>query len=127
MVLKQVNRYMMAFSTHLKYSNYKGVTLKEGEGNRLKGREERLALFQVTEQQSIGLWYKYRRVMVNAGPVQQILNPVLHITFSSFYTKLLLIHLNFLRPMKSLSFICPSVTNFCQDWFISFSWYCTWW
>lgn len=78
MVLKQVNRYMMAFSTHLKYSNYKGVTLKEGEGNRLKGREERLALFQVTEQQSIGLWYKYRRVMVNAGPVQQILNPVLH-------------------------------------------------
>lgn len=55
MVLKQVNRYMMAFSTHLKYSNYKGVTLKEGEGNRLKGREERLALFQVTEQQSVGL------------------------------------------------------------------------
>ena len=35
------------------------------------------------------------------------------------------------RPMKSLSSVypsvCPSVTNFSQNWIISFFWYCTWW
>ena len=69
---------------------------------------------------SLIIWYTYIRVYSNIIILSKILYWTLDVSRTVFY-EIILVRL----PVR-LS-VCSSVTNFSQDWLISFFWYSIWW